>query len=137
MQAPGFMKKLPANAEASNVLVGEVDFLERPITAFVRLASSAVLGGLTEVPIPTRFLFIMLGPSLVHGRYHEIGRAISTLMADEVSKFFVENLYILASMECLGLVSLFECTMIHYCLLLYNISVSLMIRVETGNEIFL
>ncbi|TTR68481.1 Sodium bicarbonate cotransporter 3 [Bagarius yarrelli] len=30
-----FMKKIPAGAEASNVLVGEVDFLDRPIIAFV------------------------------------------------------------------------------------------------------
>ena len=81
---PAFLKKLPPNAEASNILVGEVDFLEKPITAFVRLANSSVIGDLTEVPIPTRFLFIMLGPCLAPKRYHEIGRAISTLMADEV-----------------------------------------------------
>lgn len=81
---PGFMKKLPPNSEASNILVGEVDFLEKPITAFVRLATSSVIGDLTEVPIPTRFLFVMLGPGISPGRYHEIGRAISTLMADEV-----------------------------------------------------
>jgi len=83
-KAPAFMKKLPPNAEASNILVGEVDFLEKPITAFVRLAKSSIINDLTEVPIPTRFLFIMLGPCLAPGRYHEIGRAISTLMADEV-----------------------------------------------------
>ena len=86
---PAFLKKLPPNAEASNILVGEVDFLEKPITAFVRLANSSVIGDLTEVPIPTRFLFIMLGPCLAPKRYHEIGRAIATLMADEVSHTFV------------------------------------------------
>ena len=48
------MKKIPAGAEASNVLVGEVDFLTRPIIAFVRLKESVCLGDLTEVPIPTR-----------------------------------------------------------------------------------
>ena len=82
------MKRLPSNAEASNILVGEVDFLEKPITAFVRLTSSCVIGDLTEVPIPTRFVFVMLGPAVSHGRYHERGRAISTLMADDVSFFF-------------------------------------------------
>lgn len=89
---PGFMKKLPPNSEASNILVGEVDFLEKPITAFVRLATSSVIGDLTEVPIPTRFLFVMLGPGISPGRYHEIGRAISTLMADEVSIAIVFNI---------------------------------------------
>lgn len=44
-----FMKKLPLGAEASNVLVGEVDFLQRHITAFVRLKDSKILGDLTEV----------------------------------------------------------------------------------------
>ena len=49
-----FMRKIPSGAEASNVLVGEVDFLERPIIAFVRLAPAVLLSGLTEVPVPTR-----------------------------------------------------------------------------------
>ena len=49
-----FMKKIPPGAEASNVLVGEVDFLERPIVAFVRLTPAMLLSGLTEVPVPTR-----------------------------------------------------------------------------------
>lgn len=44
-----FMKKLPPGAEASNVLVGEVDFLLRHITAFVRLKEAKILGDLTEV----------------------------------------------------------------------------------------
>lgn len=49
-----FMKKLPRDAEASNVLVGEVDFLESPFIAFVRLQQAVMLGALTEVPVPTR-----------------------------------------------------------------------------------
>uniref|UniRef100_A0A6Q2ZPM0 Anion exchange protein n=1 Tax=Esox lucius TaxID=8010 RepID=A0A6Q2ZPM0_ESOLU len=79
-----FMKKIPRDAEASNVLIGEVDFLEKPFVAFVRLAQATTLGGLTEVPVPTRFLFVLLGP---HGKgksYNEIGRAIATLMVDDL-----------------------------------------------------
>ncbi|XP_014832757.1 PREDICTED: sodium bicarbonate cotransporter 3-like [Poecilia mexicana] len=79
-----FMKKIPPGAEASNVLVGEVDFLERPIIAFVRLAPAVLLTGLTEVPVPTRFLFLLLGPFGKGLQYHEIGRSIATLMTDEV-----------------------------------------------------
>ncbi len=45
------MKKLPAGAEASNVLIGEVDFLQHHITAFVRLKSAVLLGDLTEVTL--------------------------------------------------------------------------------------
>uniref|UniRef100_A0A224Z8W1 Anion exchange protein n=1 Tax=Rhipicephalus zambeziensis TaxID=60191 RepID=A0A224Z8W1_9ACAR len=79
-----FMKKIPPGAQASNILVGEVEFLERPIAAFVRLAAAVPLGDLTEVPVPTRFLFILLGPQGNMVRYHEIGRAIAILMSDEV-----------------------------------------------------
>ncbi|KAK1884451.1 Electrogenic sodium bicarbonate cotransporter 4, partial [Dissostichus eleginoides] len=71
-------------ASTSNVLVGEVDFLDKPFVSFVRLAQATTLGGLTEVPVPTRFLFILLGP---HGKtkaYNEIGRAIATLMTDDL-----------------------------------------------------
>ncbi|XP_010863421.1 sodium bicarbonate cotransporter 3 isoform X1 [Esox lucius] len=79
-----FMKKIPPGAEASNVLVGEVDFLERPIIAFIRLSPAVLLTGLTEVPVPTRFLFLLLGPFGKGPQYHEIGRSIATLMTDEV-----------------------------------------------------
>ncbi|KAM3615007.1 uncharacterized protein V6R79_022083 [Siganus canaliculatus] len=79
-----FMKKIPPGAEASNVLVGEVDFLERPIIAFVRLAPAILLTGLTEVPVPTRFLFLLLGPFGKGPQYHEIGRSMATLMTDEI-----------------------------------------------------
>ncbi|XP_041470458.1 sodium bicarbonate cotransporter 3-like isoform X15 [Lytechinus variegatus] len=80
-----FMRKIPQGAEASNVLIGEVDFLSRPIIAFVRLQTAVSLGDLTEVPIPTRFLFILLGPqSGGTKRYHEIGRCVATLMSDKI-----------------------------------------------------
>lgn len=49
------MKKIPRDAEASNVLIGEVDFLDKPFVSFVRLAQATTLGGLTEVPVPTRW----------------------------------------------------------------------------------
>uniref|UniRef100_A0A8K9WSW5 Anion exchange protein n=1 Tax=Oncorhynchus mykiss TaxID=8022 RepID=A0A8K9WSW5_ONCMY len=78
------LRKIPRDAEASNVLIGEVDFLDKPFVAFVRLAQATTLGGLTEVPVPTRFLFVLLGP---HGKgksYNEIGRAIATLMVDDL-----------------------------------------------------
>ncbi|KAM9823474.1 electrogenic sodium bicarbonate cotransporter 4 isoform 2-T4 [Syngnathus typhle] len=79
-----FMKKIPRDAEASNVLVGEVDFLNKPFVAFVRLSQATTLGGLTEVPVPTRFLFILLGPQGKAKSYNEIGRAIATLMVDDL-----------------------------------------------------
>lgn len=83
--APSLMYKIPDEAESLTVLVGGVKFLEKPVVAFVRLAQSHLLGDLTEVPIPVRFIFLQLGPS--HGEidYHEVGRAMATLMSDAVS----------------------------------------------------
>uniref|UniRef100_A0A8C3N5P9 Anion exchange protein n=1 Tax=Geospiza parvula TaxID=87175 RepID=A0A8C3N5P9_GEOPR len=78
-----FMKKIPPGAEASNILVGELEFLDRAVVAFVRLSPAVLLTGLAEVPIPTRFLFILLGPLGKGQQYHEIGRSIATLMTDE------------------------------------------------------
>ncbi|XP_055839108.1 sodium bicarbonate cotransporter 3 isoform X5 [Episyrphus balteatus] len=79
-----FMRKIPPGAEASNILVGEVDFLEKILSGFIRLHSAAVMGDLTEVPVPTRFLFILLGPPGSNSNFHEIGRAMATLMSDEI-----------------------------------------------------
>ncbi|XP_037076532.1 sodium bicarbonate cotransporter 3-like [Pollicipes pollicipes] len=79
-----FMRKIPPGAEASNILVGEVDFLEKPVSAFLRLSQASMMGDLTEVPVPTRFIFLLLGPNGGISRYHEIGRAMATLLSDEV-----------------------------------------------------
>ncbi|XP_039765137.1 sodium bicarbonate cotransporter 3 isoform X2 [Pararge aegeria] len=79
-----FMRKIPPGAEASNILVGEVDFLEKSLSAFVRLKAGTIMGDLTEVPVPTRFMFVLLGPPNSNSSFHEIGRAMATLMSDEI-----------------------------------------------------
>ena len=67
------------------MLVGPVDLMKSSAMAFVRLAEGHVMENLTEVPLPTRFLFVLLGPKDSSLDYHEIGRSISTLMANKVS----------------------------------------------------
>lgn len=84
LQSLHFMKKIPPGAEAANILVGEVDFLNHPVVTFVRLLHPIILRDLTEVPVPTKFVFILLGPMGNQSKYHEIGRSIATLMSDEV-----------------------------------------------------
>lgn len=85
---PHILRRIPKDAEATSVLVGSVDFLDRPIMAFVRLSKGCYLGNLTEVPLPVRFLFVLMGPSDSIMNYHEIGRSISTLMTNTVRKVF-------------------------------------------------
>ncbi|XP_061442934.1 anion exchange protein 4 isoform X2 [Rhineura floridana] len=79
-----FKKKIPAGTEVANILVGEASFLEKPFIAFVRLQESVLLGSLAEVAFPSRFLFILLGPRAKVKAYHEIGRAVATLLTDEL-----------------------------------------------------
>ncbi|XP_073476876.1 electrogenic sodium bicarbonate cotransporter 1-like [Aquarana catesbeiana] len=79
-----FRKKIPKGTEAANVLVGEVDFMEQPFATFLRLKEATVLSSLTEVALPSRFIFILLGPRSKLKAYHEIGRAMATLLTDEL-----------------------------------------------------
>uniref|UniRef100_A0A8C3T0B4 Anion exchange protein n=1 Tax=Chelydra serpentina TaxID=8475 RepID=A0A8C3T0B4_CHESE len=81
---PHFPLSLCTEAEVSNILVGEVDFLEKPFIAFIRLQEAVGLGALTEVAFPSRFLFILLGPRAKVKAYHEIGRAVATVLTDEL-----------------------------------------------------
>ncbi|XP_063998029.1 electroneutral sodium bicarbonate exchanger 1-like [Pogoniulus pusillus] len=78
------LKRIPVAAEACSVLVAELDSLQQPVVAFVRLAQAVLLPGLTQVPVPTRFLFVLLGPAGKAQQYHEVGRCMATLMTDEV-----------------------------------------------------
>ncbi|XP_071347011.1 anion exchange protein 3 isoform X1 [Trachinotus anak] len=77
------LAKIPKDAEAVIVLVGCVEFLEQPAMAFVRLNEAALLESVLEVPVPVRFIFVLLGPSQSNIDYHEIGRSFSTLMSDK------------------------------------------------------
>nr|DBA30752.1 TPA: hypothetical protein GDO54_006700 [Pyxicephalus adspersus] len=79
-----FRKKIPKDTEAANVLVGEAEFMEQPFAAFVRLKEATVLSSLTEVALPSRFIFILIGPRNKPKAYHEIGRAMATLLTDEL-----------------------------------------------------
>lgn len=77
------LKRIPVGAQGSSVLVGCVDCLEQPAIAFIRLAEGIFLPSLIEVNIPVRFIFILLGPKTANLDYHEVGRSISTLMANQ------------------------------------------------------
>ncbi|XP_061143436.1 anion exchange protein 3 isoform X1 [Syngnathus typhle] len=77
------LAKIPRDAEAVIVLVGCVEFLEQPAMAFVRLNEAVLLESVLEVPVPVRFIFVLLGPSQSNVDYHEIGRSFATLMSDK------------------------------------------------------
>ncbi|XP_043820079.1 band 3 anion transport protein [Dromiciops gliroides] len=77
------LEKIPPDSEATLVLVGRASFLEHPILGFVRLQQPAMLEGV-EVPVPVRFLLVLLGPESPHVDYIQLGRAAATLMSERV-----------------------------------------------------
>ncbi|KAG9267598.1 band 3 anion exchange protein-like isoform X1 [Astyanax mexicanus] len=84
MQTVAEKRDASDRVEASMVLVGALDFLEKPTVAFVRLKEAVVLGSALETPVPVRFLFVLVGPAKGDMDYHESGRAMAALLADKV-----------------------------------------------------
>ncbi|XP_053309320.1 band 3 anion transport protein isoform X2 [Spea bombifrons] len=76
--------RVPKGAEASVVLVGGASFLESPAVAFVRLKEAVHIESVIEVSLPIRFLFIVLGPEKPSISYHDVGTAVSSMMAERV-----------------------------------------------------
>ncbi|XP_071175193.1 electroneutral sodium bicarbonate exchanger 1-like [Mytilus edulis] len=79
-----FMKKIPDGAEVANVWVGELEGLKKSVTAFIRLVEPRFIGDLSQVALPTRFIFLHLTPKSEPSYAFEIGRAISNMMVDEI-----------------------------------------------------
>ena len=52
---------------------------------FLRLEAAAELQGLLEVKMRSRFIVIVIGPIEKHSHLYEVGRAISTCLADDVN----------------------------------------------------
>uniref|UniRef100_A0A8C8GUK5 Anion exchange protein n=1 Tax=Oncorhynchus tshawytscha TaxID=74940 RepID=A0A8C8GUK5_ONCTS len=84
-------KHQPGQLSGKYLLSIYVDFLEQPTMAFVRLQEAEELDSVLEVPVPVRFIFVLLGPPSTNMDYHQIGRSISTLMSD---KHFHESAYL-------------------------------------------
>ncbi|CAL8108823.1 unnamed protein product [Calicophoron daubneyi] len=79
-----FFKKISPDSETANILIGETSFLPAPFTVFIRLKDAVLFDELTEVPVPTRFIFIHLGTAGNAAKYREIGRSMGVLMSDEI-----------------------------------------------------
>ncbi|XP_016057514.1 PREDICTED: band 3 anion transport protein [Miniopterus natalensis] len=80
----GILEKIPPDSEATLVLVGRATFLERPVLGFVRLKEATELEDAVELPVPVRFLLVLLGPESSHIDYTQLGRATATLLSERV-----------------------------------------------------
>ncbi|XP_027948601.1 band 3 anion transport protein [Eumetopias jubatus] len=79
----GILEKIPPDSEATLVLVGRAEFLERPVLGFVRLQAPTELEAV-GLPVLVRFLFVLLGPEAPNINYTQLGRAAATLMSERV-----------------------------------------------------
>lgn len=77
------LRGLASDAEAFVCMIGVVDFLDRPIMAFVRLTNSQYIDEMVQVQLKVRFIFVLLGPKNDNIDYVEIGRCIGTLMTNK------------------------------------------------------
>ncbi len=88
-----------------------VDFVETSKVVFLRLEAATEFQGLFEVNLRARFIVLILGPSENKHQLYEIGRAMSTCLADDVCR---EQFYSAKSREeVLAVVDQFNrCTMV-------------------------
>lgn len=61
-----------------------MEFLQKPVVAFVRLTDSVVMESALEIPAPVRFVVVLVGPAQSDLNYGDSGRAMGALMADWV-----------------------------------------------------
>jgi len=79
------LNRMPDDVEGALTLCGAIECLSRPMVAFVRLAEGQRFKQCLEVPIPVRFVIVILTPKpSPYMDCHEAGRSISTLMSNEL-----------------------------------------------------
>ncbi|CAG5127462.1 unnamed protein product, partial [Candidula unifasciata] len=79
-----FLRKIPKGSEVANVMVAEIEELSNTVCGLLRLNEARMLGDLSEVNLPTRFVFIILGPKGSLEANQESGRCLSTMLVDDV-----------------------------------------------------
>ena len=100
-----FAKKLPKGAESCLILACTASFAPYPMMVFVRLHRPQILQSHCEVKCPTRFVCIIIGPPSSERRVVDMGKAMGTLMSDQVwqplVKWILDSIFfMLCSMNC-------------------------------------
>jgi hypothetical protein len=81
-----FKKKVHLKAEGASVLVMPIDFVSKPKIVFCRLEAATELPGILEVKLRSRFFVLIIGPQDRHLQLYEMGRAMSTCLADDICR---------------------------------------------------
>ncbi|CAD5226586.1 unnamed protein product [Bursaphelenchus xylophilus] len=77
------LKNLPENTESAQVFVGSVPDLKKVRCVMLRLQKPTFIKEIVDHTLPVKFVFVILGPPLIDLSYHELGRALCTLMANK------------------------------------------------------
>ena len=80
-----FKKKVDVSAEGAAIMVMPVEFVRSSKLVFLRLRSAKELANLLEVKIKSKFIVLIIGPIERHIQLYEVGRAMSTCLADDVN----------------------------------------------------
>lgn len=75
---------LGEDAEATQIYTGCLPQQAKVRFIMIRLSNALYLPELMEPIVNVRFLFVVLGPTLSTVDYHNVGRAIGTLMTNKV-----------------------------------------------------
>ncbi|KRZ76643.1 Sodium-driven chloride bicarbonate exchanger, partial [Trichinella papuae] len=78
------LKKYLENAESLVILIAQLPLMHKTVSAFVRLTEPRVFANLSEMPCPTRFLFVLITSG--HHDEHDlfmVGRCMGALMTDK------------------------------------------------------
>lgn len=81
-----FKKKVHTKAEGASILIMPVDFVKKPKLIFLRLEAATELQSLLEVKLRSRFIVLIIGPIEKQIQLYEVGRAMSTCLADDVCR---------------------------------------------------
>uniref|UniRef100_A0A9J2P7R1 Anion exchange protein n=1 Tax=Ascaris lumbricoides TaxID=6252 RepID=A0A9J2P7R1_ASCLU len=76
-------RKVATTIESAQVFAGTVPQLDRPCFVMVRLLDAQRMPEVVDGAALVRFVFVLLGPAIVDLSYYEMGRSISTLIADK------------------------------------------------------
>ena len=83
------VRKLQQNAECAKIMIGATEQLGHAhLSALVRLDEPWPASSITEVRLPTRYIFILIGSTEEERVLQEIGRAMATILNDEVVNIY-------------------------------------------------
>lgn len=73
-------------SEGASILVMPLDFVQTSKLLFMRLQAPTEIPGFCEVKLKSRFIVLLLGPIERKIQLYEIGRAMSTCIADDICR---------------------------------------------------